>query len=230
MSKPTENLKTYRQYLNKQQTDLRRLLNSSEQFDKAIALFMNQHAMLHSAKIAQTGAWSFEDAILNGMTEAQIRRIPRNRDHSVAWTIWHIARIEDVAMNMLVAGSPQILRQENWPAQLKVMTGHTGNAMDHEDMVSFSAAIDIEALRAYRLAVGRRTREIVKQLQPQTLKQKVDPERLQQVKDERAVLEAASGITDYWARRTIAGLLLMPATRHSLVHLNEALRLKQRRH
>jgi hypothetical protein len=48
------------------------------------------------------------------------------------------------------------------------------------------------------------------------------------VQDERAVLEAASDITDYWGKRTIAGLLLMPATRHNLVHLNEALRLKQK--
>lgn len=29
-------------------------------------------------------------------------------------------------------------------------------------------------------------------------------------------------VTDYWSRRTIAGLLLMPATRHNFVHLNEA--------
>jgi hypothetical protein len=223
-----ENLESYRKYLNKQQTDLRRILTSSDQFDQAITLVLSQHAMLHSAKMAQTGAWSFEDAILNDMTETQIRRIPHNCDHSVAWTMWHMARIEDVAMNMLVAGRPQILSQENWPAQLKVTSGDTGNAMDKEEVVSLSTAIDIEALRAYRLAVGRRTREIIKQLQPQTLKQMVDPDRLQRVQDERAVLEAASDITDYWGKRTIAGLLLMPATRHNLVHLNEALRLKQK--
>ena len=45
---------------------------------------------------------------------------------------------------------------------------------------------------------------------------------------EGAVLEVASDLIDYWAKRTIAGLLLMPATRHNLVHLNEALRLKQK--
>ena len=72
-------------------------------------------------------------------------------------------------------------------------------------------------------------REIVQQLEPQALKRKVDPSHLQQVWDEGAVVEAARGIVDYWGRRNIAGLLLMPATRHNLVHLNEALRLKQRR-
>jgi hypothetical protein len=78
------------------------------------------------------------------------------------------------------------------------------------------------------LAVGRRTREIVKQLQPAELKQKVEPSRLQQVLDEGAVVEAARGIVDYWSKRNTAGLLLMPATRHNLIHLNEALQIKRR--
>ena len=50
--------------------------------------------------------------------------------------------------------------------------------------------------------------------------------RLQQVMAEGAIVEAASGIADYWGKRTIAGLLLMPPTRHNFVHLNEALRIK----
>jgi hypothetical protein len=105
----------------------------------------------------------------------------------------------------------------------------TGNAMQAEGIANLSAKIDLEALRAYRMAVGRRTREIVTRLQSEDLKQKVDPARLQQVMDEGALVEAARGIRDYWEKRNIAGLLLMPATRHNLVHLNEALTLKRRR-
>jgi hypothetical protein len=202
---------------------------SFDQHDKAIELFLSQHAMLHSAKMAQTDLWSFEDAVLNDMTEAQFRRIPRNCEHSIVWSIWHIARIEDITMNLLVAGGPQILNQDNWFERMKTTARDTGNAMDAEEVANLSATIDIEALRAYRLAVGRRTREIVKQLQPEDLKQQVNPARLQQMLDEGAVVEAARGLLDYWGNRNIAGLLLMPATRHNLVHLNEALRLKQRR-
>ena len=58
----------------------------------------------------------------------------------------------------------------------------------------------------------------------------VDPIRLQRLVDEGAVVEAASDLIAYWGRRNIAGLLLMPATRHNFVHLNEAFRLKQRLH
>ena len=222
-------MESYRKLCLKQQTELRRILMSFSQHSKAIELFISQHAMLHSAKMAQTESWSFEDEVLNDMIEEQIRRIPQNCDHSVAWNIWHIARIEDVAMNLLVANSPQILHRDNWLERMKISARDTGNAMDREDMAILSAAIDIEALRAYRIAVGRRTHEIVKGLQPEDLKQKVQPSRLQQVMDEGALVEAATGIKDYWGRRNIAGLLLMPATRHSLVHLNEALNLKRRR-
>ena len=101
--------------------------------------------------------------------------------------------------------------------------------MDEAGIADFSAEVDIEALRAYRVAVGRRTREIVKQLGPEDLKRKVDPARLQRVWDEGAVVEAASGIVDYWGKRDVAGLLLMPASRHLIIHLNEALKLKRRR-
>ena len=107
-------MESCRKSLNKRQTELRRIMMSFDQPNKAIDLFLSQHAMLHSAKMAQTESWSFEDAVLNDMTEEQTRHIPRNCDHSVAWLIWHIARIEDVAMNLLVAGGPQVLHQSNW--------------------------------------------------------------------------------------------------------------------
>jgi hypothetical protein len=148
---------------------------------------------------------------------------------AVVWCIWHIARIEDIAMNLLVAGRPQVVHGDNWLERMNAPVPDTGNAMDEEGVAELSVALGLEALRAYRLTVGRRTREIVQQLEPQALKGKVDRARLQQVWDEGAVVEAASGIVDYWGRRNIAGLLLMPAARHNLVHLNEALRLKRRR-
>jgi hypothetical protein len=222
-------MESYRKIWMKQQTELRELLTSSSNFDKAIQLFLSQHAMLHSASMAQTESWSFADEILADMSEEQIRRIPQNCEHSVAWLIWHSARCEDITMNMLIAGSPQILSQENWFERLKITAKDTGNAMTLEEVAELSTQMDLQALGDYRMSVGRRTRTIVKHLQLGDLQTKVDPARIQQVKDEGAVLDAASYISDYWSKRTFAGLLLMPATRHNFVHLNEAARLKKKR-
>jgi hypothetical protein len=215
-------IESHRKLCLKRQTELRQIMARPERHDEAIQLLL-------SAKMAETTPWSFEDEILDDMTEEQIRRVPRNCEHSVAWIIWHIARCEDITMNLLVAGSPQVLNQGGWVARINSPICHTGNEMDAVDVARFSDALDIDALRAYRVAVGRGTREIVKQLEPEDLKRKVDPAHLQRVWDEAAVVEAASGIVDYWGGRDVAGLLLMPASRHLIIHLNEALKLKRRR-
>lgn len=219
---------SYRKMWNKQQTEFRGVLLSFIQHPQAIQLFLSQHARLHSAKMAQSEPWSFEDELFSDLGEEQTRRIPPSFEHSIAWNIWHIARIEDVTMNMLAAGSPQILHLGNWLERMKIGVHDTGNLMDPQDVAELSATIDVEALRAYRLAVGRRTRQIVQQLQPQALRQMVEPARLQQVVQEGAVVESASDLIDYWSKRNIAGLLLMPATRHNFVHLNESLNIKSR--
>lgn len=185
-------------------------------------------AMVHSAKISESDLWSFEDEVLQDMTAAGIRCVPQNYDHSVAWIIWHLARIEDITMNLMVAGSPQVLYKETWFDRMKAPIHHSGNIMDQEAVSDLSATVELDALVAYRRAVGRRTRELVRGLQREELEQKTSPTRLGQVSDEGAVVDDASEIIDYWSKRTVAGLLLMPATRHSFLHLNEARRVKDK--
>jgi hypothetical protein len=225
-----EGLEANRKICLKQQTELRHKLLSAEQYQEACQLFFKQHAMLHSDKMANAGLFSLEDKIFDELSEEVARQIPRNSEHSIVWNIWHTARIEDITMNILVAGSQQILIQDNWLSQMKIDVRHSGNAMEVEEIRELSNQIDIHALRAYRVAVGRRTREIVKGIQSQELKSKVDPGRIDQIRSEGAVVEAANEIIDYWSKRNIAGLLLMPPTRHNLVHLNESLRLKEKRY
>ncbi|MCP5094275.1 MAG: DinB family protein [Chloroflexi bacterium] len=223
------NVDTARKVLNKQQTALRDVMTSYDQHEEAINLFLSHHAMLHSAQVADFAHWSYEDAILDGLDEAQIRRIPKNCEHSIAWLLWHMARIEDVTMNILVAGTPQLLLQDDWLTQMNITMRDTGNEIADAEVLQFSQTVEIEALRAYRVAVGKQTQAMVQTLQPSDLKRKVDSDRLQTLRIEEAVIEEAAGLLNYWGKRNVAGLLLMPATRHNIVHLNEAYRLKNKR-
>jgi hypothetical protein len=220
---------TNRDLWNQQQQALRQALSEPGQHAQAIELFLKQHAMVHAARMSELGLPSFEDEVLLGMTESGIRRVPKNIDHSIAWLIWHIARIEDITMNILVAGSPQLLHQEGWYARMKVNPRDTGNAMSRSEVVDLSSAIDIGNLKEYRLAVGRKTRLTAQQLTAEELAQRVDPQRLEQARLEGAVLQSSADLLNYWGNLTLAGLLLMPPTRHNLVHLNEALRIKQKK-
>ena len=222
-------MQSYRQFWNKRQPTFRLLLLSFSDHEQAIELFLSQHAMLHTAAMAQSEPWSFEDEILSDMNEAHIRRIPHNRAHSVAWLIWHIARIEDVTMNLLLTGTSQVLHEGNWLAKMGLDGGDVGTGTDEERVAEVSAKINIEALRAYRLAVGRKTREVVPAIDVEALKQKPEAARLQRVIEEGAVVEAAHSLVETWGKWQKVRLLAMPATRHSFTHLNEALRLKQRR-
>jgi hypothetical protein len=212
---------------NEQQQVLRKSLARVEDYHKAIELFLNQHAMVHTAEMSHAGLWSIEDEVLDGITGQQMRRINKG-EHSIVWIIWHLTRIEDITMNLLVAGSPQIMLKEGWLERMKINARDTGNGMTVADVADISASMDIDALRAYRLSVGRQTRAIVKSLQPEQIKQRVDPARLQQITREGAVIPAGSGVLEYWGGLTTAGLLLMPPTRHNFIHWNEASRIRQK--
>jgi hypothetical protein len=210
------------------QQTLRRAI-ASRQLQAAIGQFLIQHAMVHSRPVSRMDVWSFEDELWQGLTEKDFHTIPPKGEHSIAWILFHMARIEDITMNMLVAGSPQLYTKENWGKKLKSTIHHSANRMSDASVVDLSASLDLKALREYRLSVGRRTRAIVKKLKKmEELTSKVDPARIKQVQAEGAVIPEALGIVDYWGSRTIAGLLLMPPTRHNFTHLNEARRLKQK--
>ena len=195
--------------------------------DAAIPLFLDQHAMVHSAKVTKPGLWSFEDELLNDMSAEEIRQIPPGGEHSIAWILFHLARIEDITMNMLVAGTGQLFSREAWARKMSVSILHSANRMDEQELIELSARINIQSLREYRAAVARRTRQIVQKLQEEDFNKKVDPARIGKVLSAGVVTPEAMEIVDYWSKKTIAGLLLMPPTRHCILHLNEGMRIRQ---
>ncbi len=213
-----------RQHWNRQFKILQDTWPKPVNFEECITICTDLHAMVHSAAMSNSGLYSFEDELWEKMTEEAFRKVHRE-DQSIAWKLWHAARIEDITMNMLIAGEPQIAHTGGWLERMGVSVRDTGNAMNEEEIGALSAALDMQALKDYRLAVGRRTRDIILALKAGDLKRKIEPSRLRKITDEGAVAEGAAWLADYWGRKTFAGLLLMPATRHNLVHLNESMRL-----
>lgn len=214
-----------RKLWNDGQQKLRRLLVTGDH-SKAIDQFLVQHGMVHSKQVSRGSVWSFEEELWQGLTEKAFRSIPPKSEHSIAWILFHIARIEDITMNMLVADTAQLYVKDKWERKLNAAISHSGNKMDDRAIAQLSTQLDMDSLRKYRIVVGRRTQEIVKKLRPEEWNQKVRAERLQRVLETGAVTPEALEIITYWSKRTIAGLLLMPPTRHNFLHLNEAFRIK----
>jgi hypothetical protein len=217
-----------RKFWNNQQQLLRKAFTRSEDHARAIALFLDQHAMLHTAAVSNSGLYSFEDEVWQGLSEAQFRAIPPKFEHSIAWIFWHLTRIEDITMNRLAGGQPQIYSQNDWAARLNAPVCDTASAMDEPAVKALSACLDMAALRHYRFAVGHATRQIVSLMKPGDFQKKVDLERIRLAREEGAVVPEAGWLLDYWSGLTIAGLLLMPPTRHIFVHLNEAQQIKRK--
>ncbi len=211
-----------RKFWNERQKELRSALSKPAELERAIQLFLSQHAMVHASEMSQSGLFSFEDGLWEGLNEANIRSIPPKEDHSLVWIIWHLARIEDMTMNVLVAGTDQVFHLGGWREKIHAPREDSGNMTDAQAVTALSAAVDIAGLRQYRLEVGRRTREIASTLTPADIKRKTSPDRLDELLRSGSVSEAARDLLDYWGGLTVAGLLLMPPTRHNFAHLNEA--------
>ncbi len=211
-----------RKELNALQKDLRTALSSGQGHPTAIQKFLDLHGILHSKSVAPLSPWSYEDLLLNELTESDFRTIPDGEEHSIIWIVWHLSRIEDVTMNLLVADREQVFEKGGWLRKTRSPIKHTGNGTGVAVTAMLSESVDVHALRAYRFAVGRATRKIVKSLSPADLNRKMTSRQLQRILDEGAVVQEGIGVVEYWGRRNVTGLLLMPPTRHTIIHWNEA--------
>jgi len=207
---------------------LREALKKPKEMQPVLDCFLPVHAAVHRAEISGSGEWSFTDEVWQGVTPDLARQVPPGGEHSFIWIFWHLARIEDITMNLLAAGQPQVLDREDWLKPLRAPFRHAGNEISAHELAELNAAIDVDALLAYRDAVGKSTRAVVSALDVENLAQKTAPSRLRQVMEQGDLLPAATGPIDYWGGLTLAGLLLMPPTRHCVLHHNEALRLRKK--
>ena len=217
-----------RQELNPRQKALREALTHGEEIGVAKRQFLELHGILHAKQVAPESPWSYEDLLLEDLDEEHYRTIPEGQEHSVIWIIWHLSRIEDLTMNLLVGGRNQVFESGDWLEKTKSPIRHTGNGTGIAVARALSDAVDISALREYRHTVGHATREIVQELTQVDLRRRPSPENLQRIWDEGAVLEVGASVVEYWRRRDVAGLLLMPPTRHTMIHWNEARKLIER--
>lgn len=96
---------------------LKDIINKPEKHTQAIHLFLSQHALLHSSAIDDTSGVTLEDVLVKNLDEEIYRAYPvpkSDTKNSIVWHLWHIARIEDMTMNILLANVEQILYSDCW--------------------------------------------------------------------------------------------------------------------
>lgn len=165
----------------------------------AVDFFLLRYEPLHRTLL---------DDLLKGLTDAQVRGRPQPGVNTIAWLIWHAARIEDVGVNRFIVDGEQVL-DAGWLARLGVERRDVGTGMTDAEVDALSARVDLGALRGYWDALTRRTLEVVATLRGQDLDAVVPAERIKRVcADEAAVAPGAEWLTDFWANRRTRGWLL----------------------
>lgn len=214
---------------NPKQAQLKELIAKPEKYEEAMELCLELHSIVHSSEITPGLQKTFMDEVWEGLTDDAFITMPTAKDVTVAWNIWHITRIEDITTNILIQEKEQVLEEE-WLKRLGVRVKDTGNAMTDDEILSLSRNLNKEELQNYRNAVGIRTKQIIKNLTPADLKRKVRKESIARILEEGGVTEQEGSIwlLDFWGRKTVAGILLMPITRHQSGHLNDCLKLKKK--
>jgi hypothetical protein len=192
---------------------------------EAKEFFLVGHALAHAGKIVDVDGYDssfYEDRVVNGLSEDQLRRRPQGLN-SIAFLLWHIARTEDVAANVVIAGQPQVFDEGTWAPRLHVARRDLGFGSTSEQVQEIGAAVDLANLRAYRLAVGRRTRALVQSLPVTAWEMVVGQDRIDQAIREGAVLPQWLWPREKWAMQRVARLLSWPCLGHSTMHLGQAM-------
>lgn len=213
--------------LSEKHKELNKIIRKKNKTKEAKQLFLDIHARLNEARVSNT-SFNEVDQLIQDLTVEEYAVMPTKNDETIAWVLWHIARIEDITMNILVAKQKQIFN-EDWQTLLHCPITDTGNALNDDEIIELSHSINIQELLNYRNEVAKQTRKIVSLLTYEDMIRKVDITDIHKIKQINGVTDHENSIwlLDFWSKKDVAGLLLMPPTRHVMLHLNNCIKWKE---
>ena len=149
---------------------------------------------------------------------------------TIAYSLWHIFRIEDIVAHTLINCDEQIFFSGNYKERINSPIITTGNELLKNEISDFSKQLDIDELYAYILEVKRSTEAILRELTYEMLKQKISAERREALQKMNVVSndENAEWLINYWCSKDIRGLIQMPFSRHWIMHIEASLRIENK--
>ena len=151
---------------------------------------------------------------------------------TIAYSLWHIFRIEDIVAHTLINCDEQIFFSGDYQKRINSPIITTGNELVRNGISDFSKELDINELYSYISEVKESTEAILRELPYEMLKQKVPAERREILQSMNVVSsdENAVWLIDYWCGKDIRGLIQMPFSRHWIMHIEASLRIRNKIH
>lgn len=147
---------------------------------------------------------------------------------TIAYSIWHIIRIEDIVAHSVIRDNEQIFFSYDYCRRINSPITTTGNELVKQQIVDFSHKLNIDELYNYTLQVKESTDEFLNKLSFPDLRGLPTGNREKIENTSVSMDENANWLIDYWFNKDIKGLILMPFSRHWIMHTEAALRIKNK--
>lgn len=200
-------------------------LKKKESFDEGIATLL----LLRERLMEQILAFR------NELSEKDFSAVPyknANGYHSksIAYSLWHIFRIEDIVVNTLIAGKKQIFFEKGYKNLIHSPIITTGNELKSKEIAEFSEKLNIDKLYNYIHDVDTVTSDVLKAMSYENIKVKISDDKKKELISLGVVSksEDAYWLIDYWCGKDIKGLIQMPLSRHWIMHIEACIRIRDK--
>jgi len=149
---------------------------------------------------------------------------------TIAYSLWHIFRIEDIVAHSLIADDEQVFFREDYQRRINSPIITTGNELAGKEIEEFSKQLSVEELYHYIVDVDAATTQILKSLTFQNTKEKITDEKRKKLEQLHVVSEDenACWLIEYWCGKDVKGLIQMPFSRHWIMHIEACLRIRDK--
>lgn len=107
-----------------------------------------------------------------GLTEEQLHFVPEGQSHSIAWCMWHAARIEDLFFQQLFQGKPSEWETGGWAAKTGLPEKGFGTGQSTEDAATIHFR-SLDAFKGYQAKVAELSSAFLDSLDDEGLKREV---------------------------------------------------------
>ena len=147
---------------------------------------------------------------------------------TIAYSIYHVFRIEDIVLNTLINNRTQIFFRDDFHNRIHSPIITTGNELQNNSIAEFSKLLSIEELWNYARKVFEESNEWLLSITYDDLKIVYTEREQERIRNTNTVSETESWLVEYWCSKNIKGLLGMPFSRHWIMHLEASLRIKNK--
>ena len=149
---------------------------------------------------------------------------------TLAYSVWHIFRIEDIVAHEMIAGDSQVFFDQGFSDTIRSPIVTTGNELSGEAVAEFSRRLDIPELYRYAQAVKASTDRLLAGLAFPDLKRTFGEETAERLRRSGCVSEDenAAWLIGYWCGKDVLGLIRMPFSRHWIMHVEAMRRIKNK--